>query len=260
VGVYGFEVRDQVRVMFMELADGYDLRRLLRLKIVPRLRRNLGEVEWEKFRRVVIGEGPDQLQVKPFIALAIVRECLAGLRSLHERNIVHGDIKPENLILLRSGHPKIIDYGAAFRTETPPRTFIHTPAYAAVEVLESHERTPRSDLASLGYVLVELLTGKRLFAGLQTVGQCLQVKRDLPHRLWDLLPEGVRSDRWLIEFCQRLIDPRPERRFISAEDADLNSMHGAHAHFSQLYKDGLGVAHENEINRWVNSAMKRANE
>ena len=90
----------------------------------------------------------------------MLRDCLAGLAALHREGIVHGDLKPANVVLKRSGNAKLIDIGSAIdlRGAAPRRMW--SPAYAAPEVLQGSENTPRSDLASLGYVLVEMLAGQ----------------------------------------------------------------------------------------------------
>ena len=98
------------------------------------------------------------------MAVAIIRECLAGLAALHREEIVHGDIKPSNIMVKRTGNAKIIDIGSALDLNNMPQQKTCTPQYAAPEMLDREEVTPRSDLASVGYVLVELLAGRPLFA------------------------------------------------------------------------------------------------
>ena len=69
-------------------------------------------------------------------------------------------------MLKRTGNAKIVDIGSAFELDNAPARRTCTPTYAAPEVLEGGECTPRSDLASLGYVLIEMLAGAPPFAGL----------------------------------------------------------------------------------------------
>ena len=52
------------------------------------------------------------------MAVAIIRECLAGLAALHREEIVHGDIKPSNIMVKRTGNAKIIDIGSASTSTT----------------------------------------------------------------------------------------------------------------------------------------------
>ncbi len=118
-----------------------------------------------------------QPRLKPGMAIAVMRECLAALAALHREGIVHGDLKPSNIMLKRTGNAKIVDIGSAFELTNLPAQRTCTPAYAAPEVLEGGECTPRSDLASLGYVLIEMLAGKPPFAGLTTYRELLEAKR-----------------------------------------------------------------------------------
>ena len=102
-----------------------------------------------------------QPRIKPGVAIAITRECLAALAARPREAIVHGDVKPSNIMVKRTGNAKIIDIGSAMDLNNMPQQKTCTPQYAAPEVLDREEVSPRSDLCSLGYVLVELLAGKR---------------------------------------------------------------------------------------------------
>ena len=87
--------------------------------------------------------------------------------------------------------------------------------------LEAGEFSPRSDLASLGYVLIEMLSGQPPFHGITEYGPLVEAKRTLPHRLHEILPEEVVVNDLLMNFCMGLIAPDPARRFPNAEAADL---------------------------------------
>ena len=152
-----------------------------------------------------------QPRIKPGIAVNIVRECLAALAALHRDGIVHGDIKPSNIMLKRTGNAKIVDIGSAFAIDSVPPLRTCTPTYAAPEVLEGSECTPRSDLASLGYVLVEMLSGRPAFAGLTVYNDLLEAKRILPQHLQQTMPDEVACNDLLMSFCRGLIAPDPNR-------------------------------------------------
>ena len=140
--------------------------------------------------------------------MAIVRDCLAALAALHREGIVHGDLKPSNIMLKRTGNAKIVDLGSAFDLEQAPARRTCTPTYAAPEVLEGGECTPRSDLASLGYVLIEMLSGAPPFAGLTNFRDLLEAKRFLAQRLPHVLPERSRVQRAADELLPRADRPR----------------------------------------------------
>ncbi len=250
IDVQNFVDRNRIRMMEMEWVDGYDLSRLLTQEMLERAHHSVSNRRWEYLNNVIVTAGPVQPRLKPGIAIAVLRECLAALAALHREGIVHGDIKPSNIMLKRTGNAKIIDIGSAYLLEEAPPKRTCTPAYAAPEVLELQEATPRSDLASLGYVLVEMLSGAPPFAGLQTYRDLLEAKRTLVQRLPRILPQDVVCNDILMSLCSGLIAPDPMRRFPSAEAADLVKEGAANFH-RQLVKGDLASEYENEIRLWL---------
>lgn len=248
--VHNFIDRNRIRIMEMEWVDGYDLRRLMVPAMLQRVEKRVSVKRWEYINRVIVTEGPDQPRFKAGVAVAIVRDCLAALAALHRDEVVHGDIKPSNIMLKRTGNAKIVDIGSAFALDEPPPSRTCTPMYAAPEVLEGSDSTARSDLASLGYVLIELLAGQQVFAGLNTYRELLEAKRVLPQRLTEILPHEVAINQLLMNFCRGLIAPDPTRRFPNAEAADLEK-NGAAAFHRQLVLSDLSSEYENEIRIWI---------
>ena len=244
--VHHFVDRDRIRMMVMEWIDGFDLRHLLRNQTLQRVKQRVSGRRWDYINNVIATRGPQQMRFKPGVAVAIVRECLAALASLHRENIVHGDIKPANVMLKRTGTAKIIDIGSAFDLRNPPPTRTCTPLYAAPEALEGEAITARSDLASLGYMLVEMLSGRQPFSGLQSYQELLAAKRKLPQRLGELLPREVTCNELLMSFCRGLIAPDPMLRFPDADAATLLK-EGAAAFLRQLVKGDMSSEYENEI-------------
>lgn len=253
--VQNFLERDRIRMMVMEWVEGYDLRKLLTPKMLVRFRERVSEKRWHEVNKVLVTQGPLQPRFKPGAAVAIVRAGLEALAALHRIGIVHGDIKPANIMLKRSGHAKIIDIGSAFDMESPPGKRACTPAYAALEVLEGEGHSPLSDLASLGYVLLELLAGQPLFSNATKLNELLELKRTIEHRLPELLPDEVVKNDLLMDFCRGMIAAEPMDRFPSAEDAQLVDK-GAAAFHRQLIKGDMASEYENDIRLWVEELLE----
>jgi eukaryotic-like serine/threonine-protein kinase len=248
--VHNFVERNRIRIMEMEWIDGYDLGRLLSRQTLDRTRERVSNRRFEYLNNVIVTAGAAQSRLKPGIAIAVMRECLAALAALHREGIVHSDLKPSNIMLKRTGNAKIVDIGSAFELANLPVQRTCTPTYAAPEVLEGGECTPRSDLASLGYVLIEILAGTQPFAGLTTYRELLEAKRVLPQRLPQFLPQEVTCNELLMNFCRGLVAPDPMRRFPSAEAADMVK-EGAASFHRQLIKGDLASEYENEIRLWL---------
>jgi serine/threonine-protein kinase len=248
--VHNWVERDRIRMMEMEWVDGFDLSLLLSPKMLECVHARVSTKRWHYINEVIVTAGPVQPKIKPGIAVAIVRDCLAALAALHREGIVHGDLKPSNIMLKRTGNAKIVDLGSAFDVERAPPARTCTPTYAAPEVLEGNECTPRSDLASLGYVLIELLSGAPPFAGLANFTSLLEAKRFLAQRLPHILPEEVVRNDLLMSFCRGLVAPDPMRRFPSAEAAELVK-EGAASFHRQLVMSNLASEYDNEIRLWL---------
>ncbi|MFK8113285.1 MAG: serine/threonine protein kinase [Rubripirellula sp.] len=248
--VQNFFERDGIRIMMMEWVDGYDLRQLTSPRCLHLLEGHVSSRRWKYINEVILTEGPEQSRFKAGIAVALVRECLAALAALHREGIVHGDIKPSNIMLKRSGHTKLIDMGSAIDYITPPRERECTPLYAAPEVLEEREASPRSDLASLGYVLIELLSGMNPFDQGAKLRDLLHSKRELPSRLNQILPKEVLRNELLMKFLLGMIAPDPNRRFPSAEAAEHVDT-GAAAFHRQLILSDMATEYTNDIRVWL---------
>lgn len=253
--VENFLERDQIRMMVMEWVEGFDLRRLLTPKMFGLLKQRVSEKRWNHVNDVLVTSGPVQPRFKAGAAVAVVRDCLDSLAAMHRHGIVHGDVKPGNIMLKRTGHAKMIDIGSAFDIEDRPSKRACTPTYAAIEVLEGRENTQQSDLASLGYVAIELLAGRPLFPNVKGLGSLLKAKHSLINELHLVLPEEVYCNELLVNFCRGLINPDPRQRFNSAEEADYRD-EGAAAFHRQLIKSDLASQYQNDIRIWVEELIE----
>jgi len=189
--VYNFVDRERIRMMIMEWIDGYDLARLL----VRACSNGCGTGE-----RPPLGiSQPGRRHARPSAATDESGggggDC-AGLPSRGWRpctGTASCMATSSRRTSCSSGRAstKIVDFGSAFEIAHPPAGLACTLAYAAPEVLERKECSSRSDLCSLGYVLIELLSGRPPFNGIKDAKELLEAKRLLPHRLHEILPQEV---------------------------------------------------------------------
>src|SRR5262245_49488239 len=140
VTVYDFGEVDDMAYLAMELLEGTDLRKRVQ-------------------------QGP----IPPAEAVEIGCKVAEGLAYAHGRGIVHRDIKPANIMLPDRGPAKIMDFGLARMRVADHKTstgiVLGTPRYMSPEQISGQPVDQRSDIFSLGIVLWEMLTGKRLFSG-----------------------------------------------------------------------------------------------
>ena len=97
----------------------------------------------------------------------IMQGICDGLNYAHQQGIVHRDVKPDNIIILKDGRVKITDFGIAKiitdSTMTQTGTAIGTPSYMSPEQVEGKKADHRADIWATGVMLFELLTGKKPF-------------------------------------------------------------------------------------------------
>jgi serine/threonine protein kinase len=88
----------------------------------------------------------------------VIRETGAGVAHAHDRRVIHGDLKPQNVMVTNNGELRILDFGTSRHSATTL-----TPAYASCEMLEGREPDPRDDLFALACLSYELLAGEHPF-------------------------------------------------------------------------------------------------
>lgn len=152
--------------------------------------------------------------------LSCLRQLAEVLVFLHQRGIVHRDVKPANGIWTREGRLVLIDFGLVRRegTQTLTRTgaTLGTLPYLAPELLRGERATPASDLFAWGATAFVLLEGRPPFET-ETLFGCLD-GQDLPSPKFETdLPAPVRAR---IQAC---LAPRPEDRPVEAEDWELSA-------------------------------------
>jgi len=125
---------------------------------------------------------------------AVIREVGEGLAHAHDRRVIHGDIKPQNVMVTNSGEVRILDFG------TSGETTALTPAYASCELLEGREADPSDDLFALACLSYELLAGEHPFQHRRsTEARTLKIAPSRPPglsgRQWRALTRGLAWDR-----------------------------------------------------------------
>jgi eukaryotic-like serine/threonine-protein kinase len=181
--------------------------------------------------RVATHQRPD---VPAFLNIAI--QCADGLAAAHQKEIVHGDIKPENLMLTPAGRVKILDFGVARRptlaadSDSPTASLASmtgslsgTPAYMAPEVLTEKPYDGRADIFSLGLVFYEMLGGPQPFQTDSFIGTVARVLHDDIPPLTTIaakIPPGLDA------IIQHMLAKDPAARYATAEDvaADLRAV------------------------------------
>jgi len=166
----------------------------------------------------------------------IAAQCGEGLEAAHEKGIVHGDIKPENIMLTPTHRVKILDFGVAKRFSRSPSdateslqgmtgSFGGTPAYMAPEVLLQKPLDGRADIFALGLVFYEMLGGRQPFLTDSFAGTLDRVLHNEPPPLSQVksnVPEALSN------IIGRMLAKDPAERYATARDllVDLRAVQG----------------------------------
>ena len=180
-----------VQYIVMELIEGITLKNYLQRK---------GSLSWQE-------------------TLFFAQQISKALSHAHSRGIIHQDIKPHNIILLRDGTVKVTDFGIA-RFEKNQETRVIQEAIGSVHYISPEQAKGsridhRADLYSLGVVMYEMLTGRVPFDGdtpIAIVMQHINAQAPLPSELVPGIPRGM-DDIVMREMC-----PVLSQRYASADD------------------------------------------
>jgi Tol biopolymer transport system component len=156
-----------------------------------------------------------------------------GLATAHEARILHRDVKPENILITKTGYAKLADFGLAKLRESPslladaptemrtqPGIMVGTVAYMSPEQASGQPVDARSDVFSFAVVLYELLGGKRPFRGATNI----DVLHAIVHRSADPLPESIPLP--LRQLIERALQKDPAQRVQTMREvvADLRRL------------------------------------
>lgn len=160
------------------------------------------------------------LKTRLTIAHGIVRPLSAALSYIHEKGIIHRDVKPANIIIEDGGkNVYLADFGIArseaSQTMTQTGSIMGTPYYISPEQIKGGVIDNRSDIYAFGATLFELITGKPVFSADSSVEILYKHVNSDPEPVGHSTPETPRNLRYIISKC---LEKKPENRFQSAAE------------------------------------------
>jgi serine/threonine protein kinase len=166
-------------------------------------------VDGVDLRRAIMDDGP----LSPRRAVWLISHVAQALAAVHAKGIVHGDVKPGNILIPADGSvPRLVDFGVARRITAPEAPTHGTPDYTAPEIIDGRPSSAKSDVYGIGLVMFEALCGVSPYRG-GTIDEVLERHRtSIPVR-----PDGISAELWsIIENCLHL-DPsmRPDAQAIT---------------------------------------------
>ncbi|MBW1767257.1 MAG: protein kinase [Deltaproteobacteria bacterium] len=150
--------------------------------------------------------------------LNIIGEAATALDYAHSQGVIHRDIKPGNIMLLKNGRIKVTDFGIAKAmsdSKTKSGIILGTPNYMSPEQINGQEIDGRSDIFSLGVLFFELLTGRLPFQGKTLANlffQITQGKHPSPREINPKVPGPC------VKIIDRALEKSPDQRFQAAGD------------------------------------------
>jgi serine/threonine protein kinase/tetratricopeptide (TPR) repeat protein len=199
-------------------------------------------VEGQRLDHLILAMG----HLSPKQTVAFARQLCAGLSAIHDQGIVHRDLKPSNIMVDRSGHLYIMDFGLAVRPMggdrvTSTGAVLGTLAYLSPEQARGSGVTGQSDIYALGLILFEMLTGRCPPGDTNTLPLALRETSETcppPSSLTPEVPPG------LDDIVLRCLQRDRAQRFPSAANV-LAALEGEQAHMSTgsgLRQPGLPLA------------------
>jgi DNA-binding response OmpR family regulator len=153
--------------------------------------------------------------VPPGEALRFFRELMFALGDIHEKGILHRDLKPQNLMFRRDGSLAIVDFGIAKNIAAADRTgageVLGTPRYMSPEQVQGRALDLRTDIYSAGVLLYQMLTGKHMFDGETAMEVAMHHLNTMPPPL----PEHLAAYAPLME---KLVEKDRDARFRNADE------------------------------------------
>lgn len=188
VSVYDVSSSGDTEYIVMELIDGITLKQYMERR---------GQMDWRE-------------------SLHFIIQIMRALEHAHSRGIIHRDIKPQNIMVLRDGSVKVADFGIAClqnNAQTLTQDALGSVHYISPEQARGEHIDARSDIYSAGVVLYEMLTGRLPFEGDTAVSVAIQHLSSVP-----LAPSEIREDvpKGLELICMKAMCADINKRYASA--------------------------------------------
>jgi CheY-like chemotaxis protein/tRNA A-37 threonylcarbamoyl transferase component Bud32 len=151
----------------------------------------------------------------PQEALRLFRELMFALGDIHEKGVLHRDLKPQNMMFRADGSLAVVDFGIAKHIDAIDRTgqgeILGTPRYMSPEQVQSRVLDLRTDIYSAGVLLYQMLTGQHLFDGETAVEVALHHINTAPPNL----PQALAQYQGLLD---KLLEKDRDARFRNADE------------------------------------------
>ncbi len=189
VSIYDVSSSQGIDYIVMELIDGITLKQYMERR---------GKMDWRE-------------------ALHFITQIMRGLSHAHSRGIIHRDIKPQNIMVLRDGSVKVADFGIACLADahqTLAQEALGSVHYISPEQAKGERLDARSDIYSAGVVLYEMLTGRLPFEGNSAVSVAIQHLSSVPLSPRELNPDIPEA---LELICMKAMNADLNKRYQSAD-------------------------------------------
>ena len=189
VSIYDVSSSQGIDYIVMELIDGITLKQYMERR---------GRMDWRE-------------------ALHFITQIMRGLSHAHSRGIIHRDIKPQNIMVLRDGSVKVADFGIACLADahqTLAQEALGSVHYISPEQAKGERLDARSDIYSAGVVLYEMLTGRLPFEGDNAVSVAIQHLSSVPLDPCEINPDIPEA---LELICMKAMSADRDKRYQSAD-------------------------------------------
>ena len=189
VSIYDVSSSHGIDYIVMELIDGITLKQYMERRV---------HMDWRE-------------------ALHFITQIMRGLSHAHSRGIIHRDIKPQNIMVLRDGSVTVADFGLACLADAPQtvaQEALGSVHYISPEQAKGERLDARSDIYSAGVVLYEMLTGRLPFEGDSAVSVAIQHLSSVPLNPREIDPEIPEA---LELICMKAMNPDLNKRYQSAD-------------------------------------------